>query len=195
MSIISWLAAFIEFLNSNNGIITALATALLAYITWRYVRLMKTYVQLTQENVQLTQEMVENSYKPEVVLRLLRSGTRSVEIEPAYTMDKPTIILSVKNIGPGVAYKIKFQADLSFQPYKSEYSLKSINFLRNGIDQLVLGEERRSIHNFIGDPSGDPNQLQVTVTGTWEDLKGKKHHKDFYLNFADPELPPAHNAQ
>ena len=100
MSIISWLTAFIEFLNSNNGIITALATALLAYITWRYVRLMKTYVQLTQE-------MVENSYRPEVVVRLLRSGTRSVEIEPAYTMDKPIIILSVKNVGPGIAYKIK----------------------------------------------------------------------------------------
>ena len=68
----SWLDSVINFLNSNNGIITALATALLAYITWRYVRLMKTYVQLTQENVQLTQEIVENSYKPEVVVRLLR---------------------------------------------------------------------------------------------------------------------------
>ena len=190
----SWLDSVINFLNDNGGAITALATALLAYITWRYVRLMKTYVQLTQENVQLTQEIVENSYKPEVVVRLLRSGTRSVEIERAHNTDKPAITLSVKNVGPGIAYKIKFQVDLSFQPYKSEYSLKSINFLRNGIDQLVSGEERRSIHDFIGDPSGDPNQLQITVTGTWEDFKGKKHCKDFYLNFADPELPMAHNA-
>ena len=74
MSIISWLTAFIGFLNSNNGIITARATVLLAYIIWRYVRLMKTYVQLTQENVQLTQEIVENSYKPEVVARLYMKG-------------------------------------------------------------------------------------------------------------------------
>ena len=164
MSIISWLTAFIEFLNSNNGIITALATALLAYITCRYVRLMKTYVQLTEKNVQMTQETVENSYKPEIVLRLLRKGTRSVRIAPTEFTEKSTFILSVKNVGPGIAYKIKFQGNLSFQPYKSEYhkseySLKSINFLRNGIDQLVAGEERRSIHDFIGDPSGDPNQL------------------------------------
>ena len=192
----SWFDSIINFLNTNNGTITALATALLAYITWRYVRLMKTYVQLTQENVQLAQEIAENSYKPEVVVRLLRKGVRTVQIAPTEFTEKPTFILSVKNVGPGIAYKIKFQGNLSFQPYKSEYHksecpLKSINFLRNGIDQLVAGEERRSIHDFIGDPSGDPNQLQVTVTGTWEDLKGKKHHEDFYLNFADPELPPA----
>ena len=191
----SWLDSIINFLNTNNGTITALATVLLAYITWRYVRLMKTYVQLTQENVQLTQEIAENSYKPEVVVSLLRTGVRSVQTAPNQFTDKPKIILRVKNVGPGIAYKINFQSDLSFQPYKSEYPLKIIGFLRNGVDQLVPGEERKSNFDFIGDPSGDPNQLQVTVTGTWEDSKGKKHCKDFYLNFTEPELPLAHNAQ
>lgn len=191
----SWLDSIINFLNSNNGIITALATALLAYITWRYVRLMKTYVQLTQENVQLTQEMVENSYKPEVVLRLLTTGTRMVEVTPNHFRHKPVIILSAKNMGPGVAYKIEFEGDLSFDPYKIGYSLKKINFLSNGIDQLVPGEERRSNGKFTAGLSDDPSQLRIKFTGTWEDLKGKKDSKDFYLDFADPELPPAHNAQ
>ena len=188
MSIISWLTAFIGFLNSNNGIITALATAVLAYITWRYVRLMKTYVQLTQENVQLTQEMVENSYKPEVVVRLLREGVRSVQTAATEYTDKRTMILSIKNMGPGVARKIKFDGDFSFRSYEGDLPLKSINFLANGIDRLIPGEERRSNSFITGDPSDDSNH---TITSTWEDVKGKKYREDFYLNFADSELPPA----
>ena len=188
MSIISWLTAFIEFLNSNNGIITALATALLAYTTGLYVRLMKKYVQLTQENVQLTQEMVENSYKPEVVVRLLHEGVRSVQTAATEFTDKRTIILSIKNVGPGVARKIKFEGDLPFRSYEGDLPLKNINFLVNGIDRLVPGEERRSKSFLTGDPSDDPN---YTITGTWEDLKGKKYCEGFCLNFDDPELPPA----
>ena len=185
----SWLESILNFLNSNNGIITAFATVLLAGITWRYVRLMKTYVQLTQENVRLTQEMLENSYKPEVVVRLLREGVRTVQTAPMESTDKPMIILSVKNVGPGIARKIKFEGNFSFQPYKDDPPLKSINFLTNGIDRLAPGDEKKSHGTFTGDPSGDPNQLQVMIIGTWEDLKGKKHCEDFYLNFADPDLP------
>ena len=125
----SWLDSTINFLNENNGIITAIATTLLAYITWRYVRLMKKYVQLTQENVRLTRDMQEASYKPEVVVRLLRKGVRSVQVAPTEITHNPTVILSVKNVGPGVARKIKFQGDLSVQSYKGEDPLESINFL------------------------------------------------------------------
>ena len=191
MSIISWLTAFIGFLNSNNGIITALATALLAYITWRYVRLMKIYVQLTQENVQLTQEIVESSYRPEVVICLLYKDTTNVRIGPTEYRGASMLILSLKNLGPGVARKVKFEGDLSFSPYEDRFPISSVSFLKNGIDRLVPGEERRSDQYFIADPSGDPNQLQVTITGTWEDLKGKEYCEDFRLNFADAELPPA----
>lgn len=184
-----WLESVIDFLNSNNGMITALATVVLAVITGVYVYLMGRYVRLTQENVQLTQEMVESSYKPEVVLRLLYNRPTSVRVAPTETNQKPMITLSVKNVGPGVAYKIKFEGDLSFKPYEKGATLKSVNFLVNGIDQLISGEERRSNNYFIGDPSGDLNRLRIKVTGTWEDFKGKEHRKDFYLNFADPELP------
>ena len=187
----SWLDAVINFLNLNNGIITAFATVLLAYITWRYVRLMKTYVQLTQENVRLTQEMVENAYKPEVVVRLLCEGVRTVQTAPTEWTDKRTMILSIKNVGPGVARKIKFEGNFSFQSYEGDLPLKSINFLESGIDRLVPSEERRSNSFLTGDPSDDPNH---TITGTWEDLKGKKYCEDFCLNFADPELPPARDA-
>lgn len=188
--LLSWLGSVIDFLNSNNGIITAVATVILAGITGWYVHLMRRYVQLTQENVQLTQEMVEGSYKPEVVLRLLTIGTRPVEVASKHFMDKPAIILSVKNVGPGIAYKIKFEGDFSVNPYKIGNSLKKINFLVNGLDQLFPGEERKSNSNFTGGLSDDPSQLRIKFTGTWEDFKGKEHRKDFYLNFAGTELPP-----
>lgn len=181
---LSWLGSVIDFLNSNNGIITAIATVILAAITGWYVYLMRRYVQLTQE-------MVENSYKSEVVLRLLTIGPRQVEVTRNHFMDKPAIILSVKNMGPGVAYKIKFEWDPSIDPCKIGYSPKKINFLMNGVDQLAPGEERRSNGNFTGGLSDDPSQLRIKFTGTWEDFKGKKHRKDFYLDFSDPELPKA----
>lgn len=186
-----WLESVIDFLNSNNGMITALATVVLAVITGVYVYLMKTYVRLTKKNVQMAQEMLENSYKPEVVLRLLYHRPTSVRVAPTETTQKSMIILSVKNVGPGVAYKIKFEGDLSFKPYEKGATLQRVNFLVNGIDQLVPGGERRSNSYFVGDPSGDPSELQVMITGTWEDFKGKEHCKDFYLNFSDPELPLA----
>ena len=150
---------------------------------------MKKYVQLTQENVRLTRDMQEASYKPEVVVRLLRKGVRPVQVAPTEITHNPTVILSVKNVGPGVARKVKFQGDLSFQSYKGEDPLESINFLRNGIDRLVPGEERKSNRDFIVDSSGDPNQLQATIRGTWEDSRGKEHSEDFLLNFTDSDLP------
>ena len=160
-----------------SAIVSTAATVVLAILTGKYVR--------------LTQQMVEGAYKPEVVVRLLHEGVRTVQTAPTEFTDKRTIILSIKNVGPGVARKIKFEGDFSFRSYGGDLPLKSINFLANGIDQLVPGEERRSNSFLTGDPSADPNQLQVTITGTWEDLKGKKYCEDFCLNFADSELPPA----
>ncbi len=187
-----WLDSTIKFLNENNGIITALATALLAYITWRYVRLMKTYVQLTQENVQLTQEMLENSYKPEVIVRLLPTGKAHVYEDGAEKRKHRILILIAKNIGPGVARNVKFEGHRSFNPMPDktkEPLLKRVYFLEDGVDRLLPAEELRSDNNLPGFPPSDLNKFQVTITGTWEDSKGKKHCEDFHLNFADPNLP------
>ena len=183
MSIISWLTTFIGFLNSNNGIITALATVLLAYITWRYVRLMKTYVKLTQENVQLTQEIVEDSYRPEVVICLLYKDVTSIRIELTEYRAASMLILSLKNLGPGVARKIKFEGDLSFFPYEDGLPISSVNFLKNGIDRLVPGEERRSNQYFIADPSGDPNRLHSYDYRHLGGFEGKEILRRFLSQF------------
>ena len=166
----SWLDAVIDFLNSNNGIITAFATVLLAYITWRYVRLMKTYVQLTQENVRLTQEIVENTYKPEVVIRLLATGKGYTYEDGAETRRNPLLILIAKNVGPGVARNVKFEGYCSFDPFEIGKPLLSrVYFIEDGIDRLLPGEELRSDDNLPGFPPSDLNKFQVTITGTWED--------------------------
>ena len=158
---------------AGSAFITAIATGVLVYITWRYVR--------------LTREMLEISYRPEVVVRLLRTGE-------TYLHDKvknPLLTVHLKNVGPGVARNVKFEKYLSFNPIPDEIDeplLKRVYFFNSVIDRLVPGEELRSI-DLPGFPPSDPNKFQVTITGTWEDLKGKKYCEDFHLNFADPNLP------
>ena len=160
-----------------TALITAAATVVLAIITRRYVR--------------LTREMLEASYKPEVVIRLLHRNVATIKVAATEYTDGAVISLSVKNIGPGVARKIEFEGDLSFCPCEYGSRLRDIYFLVNGIDRLAPGEEKRVDKGFVVNQSRDPNQLQTTIRGTWEDSKKKKHYEDFNLNFADPDLPPA----
>ena len=153
MSIISWLTAFIEFLNSNNGIITALATALLAYITWRYVRLMKTYVQLTQENVQLTQEILKATNKPEVILYL------SPEVG--------TMNLCIENIGVGYASNIKFTVDYPpNQLSPSGVKFENSDICKNGIDYLGREHKEKVLLFFLDDILNLPNIHSISLSHT-----------------------------
>ena len=158
------------------AVATAGATIVLAIVTRKYVR--------------LTREMLEASYKPEVIVRLLGRGVTSVPVAPTEYTQRPILILSVKNVGSGVAHKIKFEADLDFAPSEDRDPLGSVYFLRNGIEQLAPGEERIASNNtFVGNPSRDRNQLQTTIRGTWEDPKGTEYSGDFHLDFTDPNLP------
>ena len=161
-----------------TALITAAATVVLAIITRRYVR--------------LTREMLEASYKPEVVIRLLATGKGYIYEDGAETRKNPLLILIAKNVGPGVARNVKFEGYCSFDPFEiGEPLLSRVYFIEDGIDRLLPGEELRSDDNLPGFPPSDLNKFQVTITGIWEDSKGKKHCEDFHLNFADPDLPPA----
>ena len=164
----------IEWLTLITGAIVAIATVVLAYITWQHVR--------------LTRETLKATYKPEIIVRLLRGN---LYVHNEYFADYE-IILSVKNVGTGVARKIEFgdSDSLSFAPYGDE-PLENINLFRHGIDLLASGDERRHSKPIIPDPHGDLNQLKVTINVTYEDSDGTKHSKPSPLNFADPEsLPP-----
>ena len=163
-----------EWLNANSGALTVIATFVLVFVTGWYVL--------------LTRRTLKASYKPEVIVRLLRGN---LHFHNEHFADYE-IVLCVKNVGPGVAYKIEFgdKDSLSFAPHGGE-PLESVNFLKYGIDCLPPGDERRHNEPIIPDPSGDLNQLQVTVNVSYQDSQGTEYSYPFRLNFAESDLPPA----
>ena len=160
----------IEWLNANSGALTVIATFVLTGVTAWYVH--------------LTRQLLKASYKPEVVVYLRASPTL---IRENLQVNETT--LCVKNTGQGVARKIDFGDDLSFAPYGGE-SLESIGFLKNGIDVLAPGQERRQSEPTVADPFGDLSQLQVTIPVNYEDSRGAKYSDAFSLDFTEPDLLP-----
>ena len=160
----------IEWLTVITGAVVAIGTAALAFITWRYVR--------------LTRQLVEASHKPEIIVYLRASSTL---IRDNLKVNETT--LCVKNVGPGVARKIEFGDNLSFAPYGGE-PLESIGFLKNGIDVLAPGQERKQNQPNVADPFGDLSQLQVTIRVNYEDSRGTKYSDAFPLDFTELDLLP-----
>ncbi len=161
----------IEWLTVIMGTVVAIGTAALAFITWRYVR--------------LTKELVEASYKPEIIVYLRASPTFIRDD----SLQVNEITLCVKNVGPGVARKIEFGDNLSFAPYGGE-PLESIGFLKNGIDVLAPGQERRQNQPSVANPLGDLSQLRVKIPVNYEDSRGTKYSDTFPLDFTEPDLLP-----
>lgn len=160
----------IEWLTAIGGAVVASATVALAIITWRYVR--------------LTRQLLEASHKPEVVVYLRAAPTLIRD-----NLQVNEITFCVKNIGSGVARKIEFGENLSFAPYGGE-PLESISFVKNGIDLLAPGQERRQSEPNVADPHGDLEQLKVTITVTYEDSRGTKYSDAFPLNFTGSDFLP-----
>ena len=160
----------IEWLNANSDALTVIATFVLVGVTTWYVH--------------LTRQLLKASYKPEVVVYLRASSPFIRE-----NLQVNEITLCVKNTGQGVARKIEFGDNLSFAPYGGE-PLESINFLKYGIDCLPPGDERRHNEPIVPDPSGDLNQLQITLNVSYQDSQGNEYSHPFPLNFAESDLPP-----
>ena len=159
-----------EWLNANSGALTVIATFVLVGVTVWYVH--------------LTRQLLKASYKPEVVVYLRASP---IFIRENLQVNETT--LCVKNSGQGTARKIKFGGNLSFAPYGGE-ALESIGFLKNGIDSLAPGQERRQSEPSVADPFGDLSQLQVTIQVTYEDSQGEEYFDDFPLDFTESDLLP-----
>lgn len=162
----------IEWLNANSGALTVFATFVLVLVTVWYVH--------------LTRQLLKSSYKPDVIGYLRASPTL---IRENLQVNETT--LCVKNSGQGVARKIEFgdRDNLSFAPYGGD-PLESISFLKNGIDVLAPGQERRQSEPSVADPFGDLSQLQVTIKVTYEDSHGTKYSDTFPLDFTESDLLP-----
>lgn len=167
----SWL---IELLEANNNaiiafsaLITAIATGVLAVITYLYAK--------------TTREILKASNKPEILIFLFPDETHPYCVN-----------LCIENIGTGFAHKIYFAGDLSFVPMLPHgwKPLSENGILKNGIDYLPPGK-KVEIFLFMTntmEQSFSPGMLTISeesldITVTYRDSVNTEHEKNFQLEF------------
>ena len=158
-----------EWLNANSGAITAIGSIIAALATVALVFITLWYVRLTDK--------LKATYKPEIVVSvnyLLRpTGEYSMSI-------------SVKNVGAGVARKVRFGGDLYFG--LNGISFGEVDFLKDGIDTLV--PEGGFGHHQSGsiEPSDDFHNQKLTpvvITVDYEDSVNNKYTDKFPFDFSE----------
>ena len=159
------------------AVATTGATVLLAYITWRYVRLMKTYVQLTQENVRLTQEILKATNKPEVIIFLRFNNDR-------------TISLRIENIGTGYASDVEFAGDLLSYKARPQFfggegkKIKELPPFKNGIPYLGSGHKIDTLPLFsiyVEEEEDHIPKHAISMTVSYKDSTGTPDDKTFFF--------------
>ena len=119
---IAWLENLNNFLNANNGTITALATVVLAVITFWYAY--------------LTRKILKASDTPDIRVFLSQVGGGSIGM---YTLD-----LCVENIGTGFARDVHFSGDfISLRPQFSKEPLSEYDDIKHGRSHLGSGKQIR----------------------------------------------------
>ena len=150
-----------DWLNSNSGAITAIATVVLVVITGYYVY--------------LTWRLLKASHTPEIAIFL---HPHEVHIQ--------CLMLCIENVGMGPARGLRFQTDFSFKP-DGETPLEEISFLKNGITYLGSGKK---IEHFLVSVIGKLDNLKrspLEITVTYRDLTNHKYEDSFHLDFGELE--------
>ena len=161
-----------DWLNENNGTLIVITIFLLILITGWYIH--------------LTKQLLKALCKPEIVVYL-----RSSQVLELYSeVSVYTVQCCVKNVGVGVARKIRFFGeDLAVKDdlFINGSLMKSVNFLGDGIDSLVQGDERTCQAGY--EEEYESRELRLTVTVVYEDSMGNSFQGKFLLDFRDPTLP------
>ena len=155
----SGLGYVIDFLNSNAGVITAIATVVLIW-------LMRQYVKLTREI------QIEND-KPKVLVFLSH-------IYLSYEVS--TLELCVQNAGTGFAYDVKFAGDLSIYPNISHQPLAEYQIIKDGISHLAPGKAYHIPLFWQYEQSNLPQET-LGIVVSYRDEKNRKCAETFHLNF------------
>ena len=161
----------IDWLNDNNGTLIVITLFLLVLITGWYIH--------------LTKQLLKALCKPEVVVYLRASEVLKYRSRPpAYVVQ-----CCVKNVGAGVARKIRFGGDLAVKDdlFINGSLLKSVSFIEDGIDALVQGDERTYQAGY--EEGYESRGLRLTVTAVYENSIGNSFDGKFFLDFRDPTLP------
>ena len=170
MEIINWLNDNSGAVTGISSIITSLATVVLVVITGWYVRLT---------------EKLKATYKPEVLV--------SIDYLERVIRGVFSMAVSVKNLGQGVARKVKFGGDISFSPCGNN-PLQEIDFLKDGYDVLPPGGGGSCRISGALKPLSDfdaQRQTLVVITVTYEDSVKNKYADTFRFDFSDRILPSA----
>ena len=153
----SWLESLSQYLNTNNGTLTAIATVVLAGITFWYAL--------------MTQKTVRGINRPEILIFL--SPDPSVRF----------INLCIQNTGTGYASDIKFAfgGAFSYIPILSGKPFSAIGIFREGFDYLLPGKNFELPLCTIQNVESLPQQT-LTFTVTYKDSVQKKYKTSFSLN-------------
>lgn len=149
----------IDFLNSNAGVITAIATIALAVLTRQYFK--------------LTREIRTENDKPKVIVFLSH-------IYLSYEVT--TLELCVQNAGTGSAYDVKFAGDLSIYPNISHQPLADYKIIKNGINHLAPGKMYHIPLFWQYEQTTIPQET-LEVVATYRDEQNRKCEETFHLNF------------
>ena len=155
----SGLVSVIDFLNSNAGVITTIATVVLAGLTRQYVK--------------LTREIQKENDKPKVVVFLSH-------IYLSYEVT--TLELCVQNAGTGFAYDVKFAGDLSIYPNISHQPLAEYQIIKNGISHLAPGKVYHIPLFWEYEQSNLPQET-LGIVVSYRDAENRKCEETFHLNF------------
>ncbi len=161
-NIINTLGSIIGYLNSNSGLIAAIATVILVGITWRYVR--------------LTQEILKATNKPEVIIFL------------RFNNDK-TISLRIENIGTGYASDVELAGDLLSYKARPQFfgeegkKIKELPPFKNGIPYLGSGHKIDTLPLFsiyVEEEDHIPKHA-ISITVSYKDSTGTPDDKTFFF--------------
>ena len=162
-----------EWLNANSGAITAVGSIIAALATVALVFITLWYVWLTDK--------LKATYKPEIVV--------SVEY-----LEQPNseynFTVTIKNVGAGVARKVRFGGDLSFKVDGTP--LERIDFLKDGFDTLVPEGGVSYSQSGSIEPSDDFHKQKLTpvvITVTYEDSVNNKYTDTFPFDFSERVYP------
>lgn len=149
----------IEYLNKNNGVITAFATVVLAVITFWYAL--------------MTRKILLASNKPEILVYLFPSEGYSYKIN-----------LCIQNIGTGFASNIKIKGDYSTLPRASLINnpFQEMSIFKDGIDYLGPGR-KIEIPLFFTHSMGELKDKSLDLSVKYNDSNGTSHPHTFQLDF------------
>lgn len=158
---------FITWLNDNSGAITAGATIVLGFITWRYVHLTK---------------------------RLLKATTNTPRIAIYLSQNyEHAIMMCVENIGTGPAYDVNFPNIPSFPTYPSR-SLKDVGFLNGGINYLPPGHKKKSYLSSANELA-ELMDTTLRICVIYKDSEKKEKLREcFYLDFGEFMYTPTNRS-